>query len=99
MQTIAQRYEAYKRGTIHQLKPFFEQGLVTITELENIAKNSARQFVLDHDCTASPEDGCSTCYELQNLGLIEDFDPLDFIDETDDWNNALRDHINCKEEE
>lgn len=74
MQSIEQKFDAYKRGTIQQLKPFFEQGLVTVSEVEMIAKNSARDHVLEHDCTASPEDGCSTCFELQNLGLLPDPD-------------------------
>jgi hypothetical protein len=28
----------------------------------------------DHDCTASPEDGCSVCYLGQQLGCLPDFD-------------------------
>jgi hypothetical protein len=45
MQTIAKKYQAYKRGTIQQLKPFFDAGLVTVSEIERIATKSANDFV------------------------------------------------------
>ena len=28
----------------------------------------------DHECTATPEDGCSFCYMLQLLGLLPDYE-------------------------
>lgn len=33
---------------------------------------------LDHDCTISPEDGCSFCSKLQELGILPDFDGFDY---------------------
>ena len=44
MTNIAQKAKAYKRGTIQQLKPFFDMGLITPTELEFIANGAMANF-------------------------------------------------------
>jgi hypothetical protein len=44
MRTIAQRAEAYKRGTINGFKPFVESGLLTPKELDFIATGSMLKY-------------------------------------------------------
>ena len=36
----------------------------------------------DHDCTMSPEDGCTYCWRLQQLGLLPDVDE-DYFEDLD----------------
>jgi hypothetical protein len=51
-----------------------------VTKVENgyrfVLDNDFAEFAKDaeHGCTASPDDGCSFCYFLQELGILPSYD-------------------------
>lgn len=78
------------KSTLYEMIPVDQEFDVYEIEINDSFAGFMKTF--DHDCCAGPEDGCSTCYYLMDLGIIQDIDPLDFLDETDNWNDELRDH-------
>jgi hypothetical protein len=51
----------FKKVSDNEYAVWIAEGLVEVLQ------------TFDHDCTASPEDGCSFCFMLMDLGLKPDY--------------------------
>lgn len=72
---LEEAYDEYKGCTdFYEERPFAV--IQTDGGYEIILDKDFSDYLVafDHSCTASPEDGCSFCYMLMELGLIEDRD-------------------------